>query len=106
MLANAQRGEIEAILNGSPHRLRLTLGGLAELETHFQAEDLHVLLKRFGEGRIAAADLLKILNVALKGGGNPIPDDALQSVSCDGGLTGIARIIGALFAATFPEEDG
>lgn len=106
MMCNPHRGEIEATLNGKPHRLRLTLGGLAELETHFQAENLHVLLSRFGEGRIAAADLLKVLSIGLKGGGNPMDDEALQAVSCDDGLTGIARIVGALFTTTFAQNDG
>lgn len=105
-MSNVYRGEIEAILNGKPHRLRLTLGGLAELETHFQAEDLHALLTRFSAGRIAAADLLKVLSVALNGGGNPMDEHALHSVHCDGGLTGIANIIGELFTVTFAQNNG
>lgn len=106
MIANAHRGEIEAILNDKAYRLRLTLGGLADLESYFQVEDLHALLTRFGEGRIAAQDLLKVLSIGLKCAGNPIPDDELRSVSCEGGLTGLAHIVGTLFAATFADNHG
>lgn len=105
-MANPRRGEIDAILNGERYVLRLTLGGLAELEAYFKAENLHALIARFSEGKIAAQDIITILGVGLKGGGNALNDEALQNVECEGGLTGLAEIIGRLFAVTFAQDDG
>jgi hypothetical protein len=39
-MANRHRGEIEAVLDGRPRTLCLTLGALAELEAAFGAQDL------------------------------------------------------------------
>lgn len=105
-MANPKRGDIDAVLNGERYILRLTLGGLAELEAYFKAENLHDLIARFGTGKIAAQDIITILGVGLKGGGNPLSDDVLHAVHCEGGLTGLAEIIGRLFAATFAQDDG
>ncbi|MFY9734679.1 MAG: GTA-gp10 family protein, partial [Rhodoplanes sp.] len=39
-MPNRHRGEIEAEIGGTPRRLVLTLGALAELEAAFGADDL------------------------------------------------------------------
>ena len=54
-MPNLHRGEIEAHLDGRPHRLCLTLGALAELESVFGDEDMLALAERFGRGRLAVA---------------------------------------------------
>ena len=55
-MANAHRGEIEAVLDGKTFRLCLTLGALAELEAAFGDEDMLALAPRFEGGRLSARD--------------------------------------------------
>jgi hypothetical protein len=74
-MPNLHRGEIEALLDGEPRTLCLTLGALAELEARLQAGDLMGLAERFGTGRNPARDLTAILGAGLRGGGNPLSDD-------------------------------
>jgi hypothetical protein len=100
-MANAHRGEIDAELGGKTYTLCLTLGALADLEQAFGAGDLVALARRFEEGRLSARDLLIIIGRGLRGGGNPVGDDELASLSVPGSLQGYVRIASDLLAATF-----
>ena len=100
-MPNLHRGEIEALLDGEPRTLCLTLGALAELEARLQAGDLMGLAERFGTGRISARDLTAILGAGLRGGGNALSDDDIARMSIEGGLKGAAEIAALLLRATF-----
>jgi hypothetical protein len=100
-MPNLHRGEIEALLDGEPRTLCLTLGALAELEARLQAGDLMGLAERFGTGRISARDLTAILGAGLRGGGNPLSDDDIARMRIEGGLKGAAEIAALLLRATF-----
>ena len=100
-MVNLHRGEILAELGGRPMRLVLTLGGLAELEAAFGAEDLVALAERFERGRLSARDAVRILGAGLRGAGADIADDEVARLSCDGGAAGYMRIVARLLAATF-----
>jgi hypothetical protein len=102
-MANAKRGEIEAVIGGETLVLCLTLGALAELEHAMQVGDLAGLADRFASGRVSARDLTAILGAGLRGGGNAISDDQLAQLQVEGGLTGAANIAVRLLAATFGE---
>lgn len=99
--ANRHRGEIEAILGGDRRILCLTLGALSELETAFAADNLMDLAARFAEGRLKAADIIRILGAGLRGGGNLLSDEDVAVMSAEGGLAGLARIAGELLTVTF-----
>ena len=99
--ANRRRGEVEAEIDGERRILCLTLGALAELETAFGADDLTGLAARFSDGRLKAADLIRILGAGLRGGGNVFSDEEVATVSVEGGVIGFAAIAGELLAATF-----
>lgn len=103
--ANRRRGEIEAVINGERRILCLTLGSLAELETAFAADNLLELAGRFGEGRLKAADMIRILGAGLRGGGNLLSDEDVADMSIEGGLAAMAALTGALLAATFAGEE-
>jgi hypothetical protein len=100
-MANAHRGEIEALLDGKRYTLCLTLGALAELEHAFGASDMTGLATRFESGRISSADCLKIIGCGLRGGGHPIEDEAIASMRADNGAAGFVDIVARLLAATF-----
>ena len=102
-MANAQRGEIAAIIDGEEKVLCLTLGALAEFEARLGGGDLMGLGERFASGRVSARDLIVILGAGLRGGGNAVTDDDLARMAVEGGLRGAAEVAARLLRATFGE---
>ena len=105
-MANRQRGEVEAVLDGRPWMLCLTLGALAELEAALDTGDLMGLARRFGEGKLAANDAIRVIGAGLRGAGNEVSDEAVAQMRAEGGATGYVAIVGALLSATFGGADG
>ncbi len=105
-MVNRQRGEVEAVLDGRRWTLCLTLGALAELEAALEAGDLMGLARRFGEGRLAAGDTVKVIGAGLRGGGNDVDDAEVATMRAEGGAAGYVAIVGELLAATFGGADG
>lgn len=100
-MANARRGEIEAVIDGRAQVLCLTLGALAELETAFAVDNLAALAQRFATGKLAARDLIRVIGAGLRGGGASVSDDEVAAMQFDGGVAGCAQVVGALLAITF-----
>lgn len=105
-MANRRRGEIEAVFDGKPHVLCLTLGALAELENGLGESDLVGLAERFEVRRLSARDILRILACGLRGGGNALSDEEVAAMRVEGGLGGYVRIAAELLADTFGESEG
>ncbi len=104
-MANKHRGEIEARLNGKQHKLCLTLGALAELETAFGADDMVALAQRFEQGRIRSSDAMKIIGAGLRGAGAQISDDEAAGMQAEGGAAGYIDIVARLLRATFTSDE-
>lgn len=104
-MANPRRGEIEAVLDGRPRTLVLTLGALAELEAAFGADDLMALAERFSRGRLGARDAARIIAAGLGGAGERVSADDVARMRAEGGAAGFARIVCDLLAATFGGEE-
>jgi len=100
-MTNRHRGEIEAILDGRPHTLCLTLGALADLEDTFGAEDMLSLAQRFESGRLSARDAIRIICAGLRGGGHEVSDDDVTRMRSDDGAAGFVDIVSRLLSATF-----
>ena len=100
-MVNLHRGEIEAVLDGKPFRLCLTLGALAELEAAFGDEDMLALATRFEKGRISARDCVRIIGAGLRGAGHEIANDAVARMASEGGAAGYVEIVARLLNATF-----
>jgi hypothetical protein len=100
-MPNPHRGEIEALLDGTPFNLVLTLGALAELEQAFGHDDMLSLAERFQTGRISALDAQRIIGAGLRGAGHEILDEAVGRMQADGGAAGFVDIVARLLAATF-----
>jgi len=100
-MANRHRGEIEVIIDGVPRRLCLTLGALAELEQACGVEDMLALAQRFGSGRIASRDAIRVLGAGLRSGGWMIEDAAVGELRIEGGAAGAIDAVARLLAATF-----
>jgi hypothetical protein len=100
-MPNLRRGEIEAVLDGKPVNLCLTLGALAELESAFGDDDMLRLAQRFGDGRLSARDAVRIIGAGLRGAGNQVTDDAVSRMRCEDAAAGFVDIVARLLAATF-----
>lgn len=104
-MANARRGEIDAMLDGRSYRLVLTLGALAELESAFGDEDMLALAMRFEHGRISARDASRIIGAGLRGAGHDIADEDVSRMRAEGGVAGYIDIVARLLGATFAGDD-
>lgn len=102
--ANKRRGEVEAVIGGERRVLCLTLGGLAELETAFEADNLNDLAARFSSGKLKADDMIRILGAGLRGGGNLFSDEDVGLMEIEGGISGAAKIVSALLLSAFGGE--
>lgn len=106
LMPNSHRGEIEAILDGRPFTLCLTLGALAELEAAFGDDDMLALAERFGRGRMSARDAVRIIGAGLRGSGLDIADEAVARMRSEGGAAGFVDIVARLLSATFGSGQG
>jgi hypothetical protein len=100
-MANRHRGEIDAMLDGRPRKLVLTLGALAELEAAFGADNLADLAARFSSGRLSARDLMRIVQAGLNGAGESVSEADVARMTIDGGLAGWIAVVAALLEAAF-----
>ena len=100
-MVNRHRGEIEAVLDGKPQRLCLTLGALAELEDAFGEDDMLALASRFEAGRLSARDAIRIIGAGLRGGGLDLDDTQIARMQAEGGASGFVDIVARLLTATF-----
>lgn len=103
-MANRRRGEVGAVIDGRERVLCLTLGALAELEDAFAVDDVAALVQRFGSGRLAARDLMRIIAAGLRGAGESVGEAEVAAMRIDGGAAGAARIVVDLLGAAFGEE--
>lgn len=100
-MPNRRRGEVEAIIDGRPTTLVLTLGALAELETVFAATDIATLAERFASGRLSARDVIRIVACGLHGAGRDVDEGEVSAMRIDGGVVGWAALVADLLAVTF-----
>ena len=105
-MANRHRGEIPIEIEGRRLSLKLTLGGLAELEDALGAGDLVGLGERLGSGRLSTNDLIGILRIGLAGAGHGLTEAEIRASSIESGLGPMIGAVAALFAETFGGEDG
>jgi hypothetical protein len=105
-MPNPHRGEIEALLDGTPFSLVLTLGALAELEHAFGDTDMLALAERFQTGRLSARDAQRIIGAGLRGAGHEIVDEAVGRMRAEGGAAGFVDIVARLLGATFGSHSG
>jgi hypothetical protein len=104
-MVNRHRGEIEAVLDGEPRTLCLTLGALAELEDAFGAEDMLALAQRFESGRLAARDAMRIIAAGLRGAGQEADEAGVARMQAEGGAAGYVDIVVRLLTATFGRSE-
>ncbi len=100
-MANIHRGEVDLTLADQTLTLRLTLQGLAELESAFGVADLSGLGMRFSQGKLGAQDIIKILSIALRGGGFNKSDSEIANLIPASSLPDVIAAIADVLALTF-----
>lgn len=88
-------------VNGQHHRMRLTLGALAELEEDLAEPSLMALVQRFESGGFSTRDVLALLCAGLRGGGVDMDPDALARAEIGGGPMRAAQAAAELLARAF-----
>lgn len=107
-MANPWAGEVELEIDGARHRLKLTLGALAELEAALGAGSLVELVERFESGRVSGRDVLAVIVAGLRGGGWSGAASDLVAADIAGGPLAAARVAATLLVRAFalPEAEG
>lgn len=105
-MVNPARGEVGLVVDGVERPMRLTLGGLAELEERLKAGSLVALAERFESGQVATGDLIALLGAGLRGAGAGLDDEALARAEIGGGALGALRAGIALMARSFGTGGG
>lgn len=100
-MENRWRGEVGLIVDGQHHRMKLTLGALAELEEDLAEPSLMALVQRFENGGFSTRDLLALLCAGLRGGGAQMDPDVLAAADIDGGPMRAAQAAAELLARAF-----
>ncbi|MDX5356503.1 MAG: gene transfer agent family protein [Rhodobacterales bacterium] len=107
-MANPWTGEVDLVIDGQAHVLKLTLGALAELEAGLGDASLVDLVTRFESGSYSSRDVLALIVAGLRGGGWRGSAADLLSAEIEGGPLAAARTAAALLVRAFslPGEEG
>ncbi len=89
------------IVEGQHHRMKLTLGALAELEEELDEPSLMALVQRFEQGGFSSRDVLALLSAGMRGGGIAMDPDTLAQAEIEGGPMRAAQAAAELLARAF-----
>ncbi|MEM6824045.1 MAG: gene transfer agent family protein [Pseudomonadota bacterium] len=106
-MANPWAGEVDLVIDGERHALRLTLGALAELEASLGSNSLMDLVERFEGGRPSSRDVLALVVAGLRGGGWLGRSEDLLTSEIEGGPLAATKAAGQLLVRAFalPSEE-
>ncbi|MEP2530660.1 gene transfer agent family protein [Shimia sp.] len=105
-MANPWAGEVELVIDGQVHRMKLTLGALAELEADLHSGTLIELVERFEGKDFSTRDVLALIVAGLRGGGWRGSAADLMSAEIEGGVMQAARLAAQLLARAFALPTG
>jgi hypothetical protein len=100
-MGNPWAGEVCLTIDGQVHRLKLTLGALAELEAALDQGTLVDIVKRFESGDCSTRDVLSLIVAGLRGGGWRGSPANLMTAEIDGGPLAAAQAAAHLLVRAF-----
>lgn len=100
-MANPWAGEVSLTLDGVPHRLKLTLGALAELEANLNTGTLIDMVSRFEGDAFSTRDVLALVVAGLRGGGWEGHAGDLLKVEIAGGPLEAAKAAALMLTRAF-----
>ena len=98
---NPFAGEVALTFDGRRHRLKLTLGALAELEAGMGEDTLVALVDRFETGRFSTRDVARLLLAGLRGAGWDGGAKTLLRADIEGGPVEATRVAALLLGRAF-----
>jgi hypothetical protein len=104
-MANPWAGEVDLLIDGQRHVLKLTLGALAELEAGLGADSLVALVTRFEGGQFSSRDVLLLIVAGLRGGGWRGTASDLIAADIAGGPVAAAQAAAQLLVRAFTLPD-
>lgn len=100
-MENRWRGDVVLVVDGQHHKMKLTLGALAELEEDLAEPSLMALVQRFEGAVFSTRDVLALLCAGLRGGGVMMDPDVLAGAEIEGGPMRAAQAAAELLARAF-----
>lgn len=100
-MPNPFAGEVEIVIDGTPHICKLTLGAIAELETTMQVGSIIEIVKRFESGNLSSRDVLAVVVAGMRGGGWAGRSEDLLTAEIEGGALGAAQVAALLIQRAF-----
>lgn len=100
-MVNPLAGEVEVVIDGVPHRCKLTLGAMAEMEGAMGTDSLVDLVARFEGGKFSSRDVMALVVAGLRGGGWTGTAADLLKADVEGGAVGAARVAASLLVRAF-----
>ncbi|EBA03684.1 hypothetical protein RB2150_04273 [Rhodobacterales bacterium HTCC2150] len=100
-MVNPLTGEVALNIDGESHVLKLTLGSLAELESHLETGGLVELVERFETGAFSTRDVLHLIVAGLRGGGWQGQNSDLMNAEIAGGPIAAAKVAAQLLVRAF-----
>lgn len=100
-MPNPWRGEVDLVIDGQAHVMRLTLGALAELEAGMKVDSIVELVARFESHSCSSRDVLSLIVAGLRGGGWRGTAEDLLTAEIEGGPIGAARAAAELLTRAF-----
>lgn len=100
-MGNPFAGEVSLTLDGKRHKMKLTLGALAELEDALEEGGLIDLVRRFEGDRFSSRDVLALIVAGLRGAGWNGTSEDMLCAEIGGGPLAAARASAQLLARAF-----
>lgn len=100
-MGNPFAGEVSLTLDGKRHKMKLTLGALAELEDALEEGGLIDLVRRFESDRFSSRDVLALIVAGLRGAGWNGTSEDMLCAEIEGGPLAAARASAQLLARAF-----
>lgn len=97
-MTNPKRGEFRLSLGDQTYQAKVTMDGLARIETSCNAGIIKILNK-LTEGELTTTDVCNVLYPIIRGGGNDVTFKDVQKIVWDAGLAEAMKGCGEVLAA-------
>ena len=94
-MANKLRGELEVNLAGETYRTRLTIDGMVRLEGQL-GMGLIAFAQELSQGKCSITQIIKVLTVSIRGGGNKIEEPQVKEIVAEAGVAPSLAAVGEI----------
>jgi hypothetical protein len=94
-MVNKLRGELEINLASETYRTRLTIDGMVRLESQLDM-GLIAFAQELSQGKCSVSQIIKVLTVAIRGGGNKIDEAKIKELVSEAGVAQSLAVVGEI----------